>query len=165
MNNDNYYEDIEEYNDDNETITLKEILLDLFIEGGELEKIKLFYVSHNLERLNLIPYLELACSEGKLELAQWIQQVMPKKLSDCDISLGWDIEDNYSNFDNNSFVNYSTAFYRACFNGHLHIAQWLLTIEPLLLCSSNYINYAKMTKENGHFTLSGWIINTQKKNL
>lgn len=129
--------------EEEEEPTLKEVLLDLCIEG-DLEKVKLFYMSHNLERLDLTRFLEFACGQGDLNLAQWIQQVMPKNLAICDESLDWDKDyDKDSENDDKDSVNYEQAFYLACFSGHLHIVQWLLTIHPELIRVPIYYNHVE----------------------
>ena len=96
---------------------------DKVLKTHHLSKIKEFYYNYkkyiNLE-YQYYCYFRFACSEGNLELSEWILSILS-------------IDDVHHKYLHDELFKFGCimAFHGACNNGHLHIAQWLYSIAPV----------------------------------
>jgi len=106
-----------------------------YCQNGNLEMYKKIYEKTNFDiNKNLNYFFKVACSNGHLNLAQWL----------LTLNINSDIH-----YDKNLF------FKLACSNGHLHIAKWLYSINENIdiriyndTCfkSACYYNYIEIIK-------------------
>jgi len=86
-----------------------------------------------------------ACSTGQLETAQCILQNNPT---------------------NDFYYKFQLAFNNSCINGHLNVAQWLLTLENNMIDVSFGQNYNfKWACGYGHLVVSQWLYDIVSQTL
>ena len=110
-----------------------------YVKEADLNKLIGFYDEHHkhfdISADNDYAF-RIACTHGKLRVAQWLYQIKPT----IDIS-----------------INHEHAFWSACCNGHLDIAQWLYQIKPNIDISANNDKAFYTACVNGHLLVAQWL--------
>lgn len=142
----------------------------------------------------LFDILKMAIADNQVELFKWITSIFHKHKYCHDLfedacyrgrlSIAKFIYDNY---EHSASLNYSKALQRACVNGHLKTAKWILSIRSIkincsrifqIACYHGYIDIAKMILSidpeidisknneeafrfaclNGHIKMAKWLL-------
>ena len=113
-------------------------LLELFKYSCEYENINVIKWIHSIQNNNIIPNSStfyFICSKGNYNLAKFI----------------------YDSFDNSLLKSKLDDFFRiSCYNGHLELARWILSIINIDIDTIH--NIFMLTCEHGHLEIIQWLV-------